>query len=92
MNGNTVTHIYGQELVLDGADFKMKKIICEYCDTIDYRGSLLKLSKNIDGKNQYFEICIFDSPEDECHVLEIEGIHADLRIDIKYCPMCGKKL
>lgn len=66
--------------------------MCHYCNTSDYRGELFDFLEYIDGGNQNFELCIFDSPEDECHVLEIDGCHTDIRIKINYCPICGQKL
>ncbi len=68
--------------------------MCSYCNDKNAfnRGELFKLAQNIDGGKQYFEVCIFDSPEDECKVLEIDGVFTDLRIEIDYCPMCGRKL
>lgn len=66
--------------------------MCIYCDVSEYRGELLPLCKNIDGKHQGFELSIFSSPEDECCVLEVNGAHTDLRIEIKYCPMCGSRI
>lgn len=66
---------------------------CKFCNTNDiYRGKLLPMCKHLDGSKQRFGICVFNSPEDECYVLEICGAHTDLRIEIKYCPMCGRKL
>jgi len=65
---------------------------CEFCDLSEYRGKLLEPVKNIDGGKQSFEVCIFDSPEDECQVLEISGVHTDLIFEIKYCPICSRKL
>ena len=65
---------------------------CYVCDTSDYRGELLPFVKDIDGGQQDFEVCIFDSPEDECHVLEIDGVCTDLRIKIYFCPICGREL
>jgi hypothetical protein len=65
---------------------------CEYCDFGDYRGKEFKKVRNIDGGYQNFEICLFDSPEDECAVLEIGGGFTDIRVEINYCPMCGGKV
>jgi hypothetical protein len=65
---------------------------CDYCDTSDYRGKLFDTCKNIDGGKQCFEVGIFDSPEDERHVIEISGMYTEVRIEINYCPMCGRKI
>ena len=65
---------------------------CKYCNLSDYCGEPFKFSQNIDGGKQKFEVYLFDSPEDECTVLEINGIYTHLKIDIKYCPKCGRKL
>jgi len=65
---------------------------CKFCETPDYAGELLEFVKHIDGKNQDFEVCIFSSPEDEGHVLEIAGTFTDLRIEMNYCLKCGRKL
>ena len=73
--------------------------MCKYCEieydeygNYDYIGDKLELSKNIDGSKQEFEVCIIDSPEDEGFVISIEGQTTELRIDINYCPICGRKL
>lgn len=66
--------------------------MCEFCDTSDYRGEDFTFVECIDCGHQNFEVCIFDSPEDECHVLEIDGVHTVLRIAINYCPKCGRQL
>ena len=66
--------------------------MCEFCEIEEYRGKILKLSKNVDGKRQQFDAYIFDSPEDECHVIRVDGEHTELRIDIQFCPICGKFL
>ena len=67
---------------------------CKYCQIRNGEscGELFDLSKNIDGGKQNFEICLFDSPEDEGFVIDIGGVYTDIRIDINYCPMCGRKL
>ena len=65
---------------------------CKYCNADNYIGEKFNFSKNIDGGNQNFEIHLLDSPEDECYVIEINGIYTEIRIDIKYCPFCGRKL
>lgn len=67
-------------------------IMCKYCEIDDYRGELFPFVEKIDGGHQNFEVCIFDSPEDESHVLEIDGTHTVLRIVIKFCPECGRQL
>jgi hypothetical protein len=66
--------------------------MCNYCDFSDYRGEIMPMCKNIDGAKQDFEVGVFSSPEDECCVLEVSGTHTELRIEIKYCPMCGRML
>ena len=60
------------------------------CD--EYVGEKLKFVKNIDGSQQNFELYVFDSPEDESYVLQMDGIYTDLRIEINFCPICGRKL
>jgi len=66
--------------------------MCNYCDLSEYVGDKFKFFKFVDGNEQFFEAYILDSPEDECKVLQIDGVYTDLRIEIKHCPMCGKKL
>lgn len=65
---------------------------CEFCDTSEYRGKPFEICKYIDGVRQCFEIGIFDSPEDESHVIEITGDYTEIRIEINYCPICGKRI
>ena len=67
---------------------------CKAChmNNDEYVGDLFELTTNIDGGSQYFEAYIFDSPEDECHVLEINGTYTELRFEINFCPICGRKL
>lgn len=73
--------------------------MCKFCEiesdefgNYNYVGSNFEVSKRIDGKNQNFEVYLFDSPEDEGFVLQVSGVHTQLTIDINYCPMCGRKL
>jgi hypothetical protein len=65
---------------------------CKFCDVTEYTGDLLPFVKDIDGGKQHFEVYIFSSPEDEGYVLEIDGTHTELRIEINYCSICGRKL
>jgi hypothetical protein len=62
---------------------------CSYCCFDGYMGKQFSSTKSIDGARQNFEIYLFDSPEDEAVVLNINGTHTDVRIYINYCPMCG---
>ena len=72
--------------------------MCDFCNfeewngEIQYAGKSFPLEKNIDGTKQNFEIYIFDSPEDEGTVLTVNGNCTELRININYCPICGKHL
>lgn len=65
---------------------------CQHCDIQEYTGGTFKFIKNIDGGHQHFEVFIYDSPEDECFVLSIDGTFTELRIPIYFCPHCGCKL
>jgi hypothetical protein len=65
---------------------------CKYCKFDEYTGEKFQFCKAIDGGKQNFEVYLFDSPEDEGRVLEIQGVSTELRIEIQYCPICGKKL
>jgi len=68
--------------------------MCKYCDIKgnEYVGKQFSFEKHIDGKKQNLEAYLFDSPEDEGYVIQIEGEFLDVRIDIDYCPKCGRKL
>jgi hypothetical protein len=65
---------------------------CKYCKLDEYVGEKFDTCKFIDGSDQLFEMWLFDSPEDECKVLQLDGTHTDVRVPIKYCPFCGRKL
>lgn len=65
---------------------------CAYCATGDYTGDSLPLAKNIDGGKQGFDMYIFDSPENESHVLVVDGTYTELRVVINFCPICGRPL
>jgi hypothetical protein len=65
---------------------------CEFCDIPDYIGKEFDKCMNIDGGKQDFQVYIFDSPEDEGRVLVINGASTEIRIEINFCPMCGRKI
>lgn len=82
-------------MTADTTERPLERIVrCVYCGihSGEYNGEKFQPSKKIDGARQDFEISIFDSPEDECYVIEILGTHTDVRVDIKFCPMCGRNL
>ena len=60
--------------------------MCEYCegDKPIYDTKWWKL--NVENKYSEKELYI------EFNTYGYESIHDDLYIDIKFCPMCGKKL
>ena len=66
--------------------------MCEYCNIKDYNGEDLIISKMIDGAKQHFEIYLLDNVETDKYNLYITGVHTSLEIEIKYCPICGRKL
>jgi len=65
---------------------------CEYCTFKDYLGKEFIRISEIDGLNQYFEIQLIDSVENDCIILLIDGTNTNIEIKIKYCPYCGRKL
>lgn len=69
---------------------------CNYCDfdyqLANYAGKEIKPHKSIDGSRQDIEIQLAVDGEYECTSIVIDGTFIDIRIEIKYCPMCGKKL
>lgn len=66
--------------------------MCGYCDTTDYSGEPIPLIILIDGKGQYFEVDIFYDLDRDETTLRIDGTHTDVRININFCPMCGKEI
>lgn len=56
--------------------------MCEYCQE-DFDGYYRALDKN-------GHICIFDMPHEK--ILEVKWYGHKMKININYCPMCGRKL
>lgn len=56
--------------------------MCEYCKE-DFDGYYRPLDKN-------GYICVFDTPHKK--YLNINWYGHNMQIDIKYCPICGRKL
>lgn len=65
---------------------------CEFCDVSDYHGKELPKIRNIDGGKQNFELTVSHDPEDECFTLIVDGTFTDVRIEIEFCPKCGRRL
>ena len=65
---------------------------CDYCEMNNWTGEYLPLIKNIGEKRQNLEVYIVDTPDYECRALQIESIYLDIMVEIKFCPMCGRKL
>lgn len=55
---------------------------CEYCEG-DVGGYIKPLDKNAHA-------CVFDKPHEK--ILDIDWYGHNMKININYCPMCGKKL
>ena len=75
--------------------------MCKYCKIETYENSYQWVAEesipsvSISGfKNclSNVEIGIQDNPEDEHFQLFITSCNWDIEFNIKYCPMCGKKL
>ena len=56
--------------------------MCEYCEE-DYDGWYKPLDKN-------GHVCVFDTPHEKR--IDVTYYGNRLRIDINYCPMCGRNL
>ena len=56
--------------------------MCKYCEE-DREGYVLPLDKNA-------HVCVFDKPHEKG--LYISWYGHKMRININYCPMCGRKL
>ena len=56
--------------------------MCEYCNE-DFDGYYRALDKNA-------HVCIFDKPHEQ--ILDINWYGHSMKINISYCPMCGRKL
>ena len=72
---------------------------CKFCTIevnshgqYEYVGENFDFFKHIDGKHQNIEAYLFDDPDSESFVIQIEGTHIDIKVLVKYCPFCGKKL
>lgn len=59
-----------------------EKLRCEYCSE-DYDGYVKPLDKNA-------HVSVWDNPHEK--ILKIDWYGHRMKIDIKYCPMCGRKL
>ncbi len=70
----------------------MSDSTCNFCDFSEYVGDCFRFCKNIDGGHQNFEVYLYDSPEYEGKIININGTFTDIKISINYCPMCGRKL
>ncbi|PLS19524.1 hypothetical protein CVD28_03660 [Bacillus sp. M6-12] len=68
--------------------------MCKYCEIeeCEYEGELIPFDKKVDGTKQHYEVSILQDIEYEQMSLRIDGTFSDLRIKIKFCPMCGKEL
>lgn len=77
--------------------------MCNYCEfgndedescypTYNYAGDLLPFIKDIGVFRENLEVCVLDDVEYECRTLQINSNHLDARIEINFCPMCGRKL
>lgn len=56
--------------------------MCEYCQE-DFDGYYRALDKN-------GHLCIFDMPHEK--IIEVNWYGHKMKININYCPMCGRKL
>lgn len=56
--------------------------MCDYCQE-DFDGWYKPLDKNA-------HVCIFDTPHEK--ILDISWYGHKMKIDINYCPMCGRDL
>jgi hypothetical protein len=66
--------------------------MCEYCTIEDYVGEIIPFKVKVDGTRQNYEIYILDDLDYEQYSLTIDGTFSEIRIGIKYCPMCGRSL
>lgn len=66
--------------------------MCKYCDLSEYWGEDLPFEKVVNGKDGHYEITILDDVRYEQFSLVIDGTFIDLRVEINYCPICGRKL
>ena len=75
--------------------------MCKFCNFNGEWDELLQIQTyNYVGEqlqtipaNDEVEVCLFDDPDSEQVVLEIESRRAPtIKVDIKFCPMCGRKL
>ena len=56
--------------------------MCQYCNE-DFDGYYKPLDKNA-------HVCVFDTPHEK--ILDINWYGHKMKININYCPMCGRKL
>ena len=56
--------------------------MCKYCEE-DSEGYILPLDKNA-------HVCVFDKPHEK--ILHIDWYGHHMKIEIEFCPKCGRKL
>lgn len=66
--------------------------MCKYCNVDNYSGELIPFVKMVDGTRQHYEISLIEDLRNEGIYLQFLGTLSDIRVMIKYCPMCGCEL
>ena len=70
--------------------------MCKYCENVKEKGlkgvTLNDKTLKYDDARLFIDYGDYSSDDKNHYYLCTEGNHIDAYVEIKYCPMCGKKL
>lgn len=66
--------------------------MCEHCNLEEYTGENIPVNIKVDGTKQHYEVYLEDDIDNGQISLVINGTFSELKLKVKYCPICGNKL
>lgn len=65
---------------------------CEFCNFKEYVGERIPLVHAVGPHAEETKIYIWNDKSENMKTMTLENYTIDVKIEIKFCPKCGKKL